>query len=858
MPGGTNALLTVLIVDDKKVNREILKKILSTDYETLEAENGQEALEMLDQHEISAVLLDIVMPVMDGYIFLQTLPETTSANLPVIVMTGAQDADSEQRALDLGAWDFVSKPYQAKVLKSRLRNAIARSQIYLLDRLKYINEHDALTGLFNRAKYFEETRRMLDEHPGCQFACICFDIDQFHVLNSFWGEQEGNRFLMFLAGWLRDRGTGFPWCTYGRIEADTFSMCEPYDEEMLLQHVKSAQREIADYNRDYLVRPTFGVYVIDDPNLSVDAMYARAAMASRAGKNKYEKSITYYRAEMSEAAAKEQRIVNEMQHALEAGQFVPYFQPKYNLKTQRPYGAEALIRWLHPERGMISPGEFIPVFERNGFIGKVDYFMWESVCRLLRKWLDAGEDPAPISVNVSRVDMYNPNLVGLICGLVKKYRLPPALLNLELTESAYMESPEIMKQTVESLQKEGFTIMMDDFGSGYSSLNSLKDIPVDVLKIDMKFLESDGGSGRGERVLASVIHMAGWLELPVIVEGVETAAQREFLQSLGCGYAQGYYYARPMPVEQYEELVRGDRAAAPVVAGSQAHKQMSETLWSTDPQVELLFDSITQPVGVFGFDGTSFTALRVNKQFRTAFGYGAGKRAQEEYLRHVSPETLHSMTDTFREAAVCGGEASCDYLRLDEAGDRHWVHMNAQYWGSNSDTKILFAMFEDTTSQRQFEELQHFPTRHSAAPRKKMLIIEDYEPARAMLCQTFGQHYELLEAADGRQGLEILRAHAGEIGVILLDFIMSVMDGPTFLQVRNQDPALARIPVVAIATDNTPDCQMHMLEMGVNDYVTKPFVPEILRRRVENALEYKDRFCQLRQEYRDTRGEVAD
>lgn len=241
-----------------------------------------------------------------------------------------------------------------------------------------------------------------------------------------------------------------------------------------------------------------------------------------------------------------------MKSALENHEFVVFYQPKYGLSDNQIAGAEALVRWKHPERGMISPGEFIPVFERNGFITKLDYYVWEQTCIQLRKWMDEGKNPLPISVNLSRVSLYNKDIVNVICNLVDSYRIPRRLFQVELTESAYNTNPKAVQDMMQRLREEGFYILMDDFGSGYSSLNVLKDIVVDVLKMDMKFFAGDDREGRGENIMAAVIRMAKWLNMPVVAEGVERIEQVEFLRSIGCEYVQGYYFAKPMPVEEYE------------------------------------------------------------------------------------------------------------------------------------------------------------------------------------------------------------------------------------------------------------------------------------------------------------------
>ena len=252
---------------------------------------------------------------------------------------------------------------------------------------------------------------------------------------------------------------------------------------------------------------------------------------------------------MSLRLEREQEIINEMNHALEAGQFCIYLQPKYDLEKSMLCGAEALVRWIHPEKGMVSPGEFIPIFEKNGFIAKLDYYIWEMVCKQLQIWMKQGMQPKPISVNVSRVNLCNPQIVDRITELTKRYEIPPELFQLELTESAYMDNPVVMKQVIKKLRSNGFTILMDDFGNGYSSLSILKDMEIDILKIDMSFFGDSEIPGRGENIIASVVRMAKWLNIPSIAEGVERKDQVNFLRGVGCEFVQGYYFARPMPIE---------------------------------------------------------------------------------------------------------------------------------------------------------------------------------------------------------------------------------------------------------------------------------------------------------------------
>ncbi len=548
----------VLVVEDDAVNRKILINILSKEYCVIEAENGYEALQIMDLHpgKVDAVILDLVMPVMDGFEFLTQCGRSEKhRDIPVIVTTGAGEPEHESRCLELGAWDFIRKPYHSKIIRYRLRNVLERSRLQISKQLQHLESYDSLTGLYRRERFQLETRKMLDRYSQRKFALVRLDISKFHLINSFFGIAKGDKILKKIAGMLKEYFQNKQYVVYGRMRADVFAVCMEYDNRRELEEMAELFRnEMRQMILEFDMIPVFGFYLISDYRIEVNDMYDYAKMASKKCKGSYVQNFAYYQDAMRQDLIKEQRIVNMTRPALEQEKFILYIQPKYDIQGNCIAGGEVLVRWRETDRGMISPGEFIPVFERNGFIMQLDYYVWEHSCRLLRGWLDKGYTPMPISVNVSRVSVYNPNLVDLICSLVDSYGIPLDLFQLELTESAYTTNPYLIRETMKKLQDHGFTILMDDFGSGYSSLNVLKDIAVDVLKIDMKFMEEAEIPGRSENILASVVNMAQRLEMPVIAEGVEKKSQVDFLKGIGCEYVQGFYFAKPMPSDEYEQL----------------------------------------------------------------------------------------------------------------------------------------------------------------------------------------------------------------------------------------------------------------------------------------------------------------
>ena len=463
--------------------------------------------------------------------------------------------ENEKRCLEYGVWDFIPKSFHREIIWFRVMNAIKRSKQHFL-------EYDSLTGIYNRQMFYQKTREMLDDSKDQTFAFIRLDIDRFKMINSFYGAAEGDRLLRCMAHNICGVLSAYKTYTYGRLNSDVFGICVAVEKEQDALLIAQKIREQVKKNgelRCYL-ETSAGCYIIRDKEMEVSAIYEHAVIAAQECKGQYMHHEALYTEQMGKEMQREQQIINEMDTALEEKQFVVYFQPKYELDGYTPRGAEALVRWKKPDGTMVSPGEFIPVFEKNGFIIKLDYYVWDQVCQLIATALRAGRKPDPISVNVSRVNLYNPNFLESLVNLVEKYRIPPEYLHLELTESVFSDTENVILNAVNYLHKAGFTILMDDFGSGYSSLNMLKEAPVDEIKLDMRFLSAADPYGRAEEILHMIITMGNHMKLSIIAEGVETEQQKVMLQGFGCNKAQGYFYARPMREAEYTELLRKEKA----------------------------------------------------------------------------------------------------------------------------------------------------------------------------------------------------------------------------------------------------------------------------------------------------------
>ena len=545
----------ILIVEDNEFNRALLVEILSSQYETLEAENGKVGLEILEREKeaVSLILLDIVMPVMNGYEFLDALKANPAiASIPVIVTTQNEGENDEIAALERGASDFVAKPYKAKVILRRVA-----SIIHLRENATMLNlfQKDRTTGLLSKEYFCQQAEKILRSNPDKTYDIICSDVENFKLINDAFGMQGGNKVLKTMGG-ICQKSTDTLGGICSRFHADQFvSMIEHtegYSDE-LYEALTAETREKCGFSNIVI---KWGIYQTGDRKISVEQMYDWALQGARSIKGQYGRYYAFYDDKLRSEMLRDQAILDCMEEALEQGQFQVKLQPKYKAAGGLFTDAEALVRWCHPEWGMQSPAVFIPLFERNGFITKLDQYVWEKVCQLMQQWDKEGLEPVNISINVSRADVYNVNLVDTLLDLVKRYNIAPKRLHLEITESVYTESPEDIIQNVTRLREKGFVVEMDDFGSGYSSLNMLNRMPMDILKLDMQFIRTEMEMPESRRTLRYIIGLAHWLNLSVVAEGVETKEQLEHLRNLGCDYIHGYYLAKPMDPADFEELFR--------------------------------------------------------------------------------------------------------------------------------------------------------------------------------------------------------------------------------------------------------------------------------------------------------------
>lgn len=426
-------------------------------------------------------------------------------------------------------------------------------EIDLQIRFKFRLEHDAMTGIWNRDVFCRKTQRMLRKNKDVPYSLVCLDIDNFKAINELFGTDTGDVVLCSTAKAVEHAFDKIGTCC--RLEADHFAWCIPTE----LLDIDAFTELLNDYYQQmhlrYSISVRYGIYEIEDPTMAADLMCDRANIAACTIRPDSAVRYAYYDDTLRTTMLKEQDIVASMDLALQEHQFQVYYQPLFSASTHLVTSAEALVRWIRPGLGMVRPDEFLRVFEKNGLITKLDLYIWEEVCRYLSDRIREGKCVVPVSVNMSRLDIYHPNLFEYIQALVAKYDLSPDLLKFEITENLFIENQGRINELVGQLQKAGFAVLMDDFGSGYSSLNTLKDLPVDILKIDRAFITDISTSERGASILSSIIRLSQRLEIPVVAEGIETKEQLDYICGLGCDTIQGYYFSKPLPESEFSALL---------------------------------------------------------------------------------------------------------------------------------------------------------------------------------------------------------------------------------------------------------------------------------------------------------------
>lgn len=694
----------ILLVDERPDERAALSACLAGHFDVLCADKDDDVASLME-HAAPAIDCVLISLAFQGAFDFLTVRRghMTLRPVPLIAIADRDDEPDVLRALVLDADDTILRPVMGELLVQRMHNLLRLGENAMLRRAL---ERDALTGIFNRHTFIKRTTKMLRKKNTEVYHLMVWDVEHFKVINDLYGLATGDRVLRAIARCIDEqlRGVG----TYARLESDRFAMCYParlYEPHELLA---SADAQLEEMNVGVRIALYAGVYCVSDVNLSVEQMCDRAYMALLTVKGHYHERFAYYDRAMRDRLMMEQRITSEMNAALQGGQFCFYVQPVYSITTGEPTFGEALVRWNHPELGVVPPRDFIPLFERNGFITRLDAYLWESVCKFQSDLIAEGVTPLPLSVNFSRLNLLNPALCSDLLETVAKYGLSSTLLKLEITESAYTDHPEQLLAAIQTLRAEGFEILMDDFGSGYSSLSMLKEVPVDILKIDMRFLAGMENNARAANIMASIVRMAKWLGSTVVAEGVETQAQIDFLRSVGCDCVQGFYYAKPIPLPEYTALLHNPvRLSKPY--DSDRERLISDfdlqSLWDGNHQVSLLFNGMIGAIGLYERTGDQLEAVRVNQGYFELMGTTPQSLLNpgQAPLDRLEPLDRQKLLNACDRAALTHAVEQAQINCPHADGHIMWLDIRVRHLGGVNRGDLFYFALSDITHQKEVE-----------------------------------------------------------------------------------------------------------------------------------------------------------
>ena len=569
------------------------------------------------------------------------------------------------------------------------------------------NNDRGFAGVYDKGAFFEKARQMIDSHDAGYYILSSPNIDNFKYINGQYGVAVGDQVLAHVAETFRRRMEEIGGIC-GHVAADYFMLLYPLAIVNSGTAGKTYEAAVMPPCIPQRLHIRAGRYVVASHNKTLEEMYSYAKIAGDNIRGIYDKAFEYYDDTLREKLVQRQRIEAEMEKALRLGQFEPWLQPQYNHATGAMIGAEVLVRWNRNGTYM-SPEAFIPVFEENGFIYRMDITVWERACALLRRWMDEEKALVPLSVNVSRKDILQEGFVSDILALTEKYAVPADLLRFEITESAFADFPQVMIDKIVALSDRGFIIEIDDFGSGYSSLNILKDVPASVLKLDMRFFENTGNHRRAGNIIESVVRMAKWLGMTVIAEGVEDRAQADYLKSVGCYYIQGYCYARPMTVAQFEaDCLDGKKET------ELSHLKTLETLdnsefWNPRSMDTLIFNSYVGGACVFEYYKGKTDVLRLNDRYIRELAGVVGREKElsavkiSEFMNDADRETLFAC---IKKAINSLEETTCE-VKVFNDNCAEYLRVTVRMIARTDDRVLCYSVITNITEQRLAQMNEH-------------------------------------------------------------------------------------------------------------------------------------------------------
>lgn len=556
---------------------------------------------------------------------------------------------------------------------------------------------DNLTGLYNGSDFFDLANELI-KNKRDDWCLIFIDLENFKLFNEWYGREAGNLLLGEIGTLLCDIEaiTGGLAAYFGQ---DDFVLLAPYDSARIKHLYDAIHSIIVSRGNSVGFLPAFGIAMVTKDTSILD-LFDRANQASHFAKENFHNRIRFFYPEMYEKKRHEYEIISDFQRALHSNEITFYLQPQCIASNKRVVGAEALTRWIKQDGTIISPGEFVPILEKYGFISDLDEYIWDSVCKWLRSILDLGLTPVPISVNVSQNDILTTDIPKHFETLIKKYDLPPKYLKIEITESVYAKNTDIVKETVSLLQEKGFLILMDDFGSGYSALSILRNLNVDILKFDAQFLRMNSfDEAKGVHIVESIVNMAKNMGLPIIFEGVETEEQRTFLRQLGCQYIQGFYFYRPMPISDFETLIKEPSNIETNGFRHNANNEfkvrefLDENIYS-----DAMLNNVLGPVAIYSWNDEKVDIIRFNELFYELVDVKDFSERIINIERFVPKEEKTKFYNLFRRATKDYLNGATDTITFRKSdGNEVNIKMHLYYIGDDGNNKKFYGSVQDIT-----------------------------------------------------------------------------------------------------------------------------------------------------------------
>ena len=682
----------ILLVTNYAMSQQIVSDVFKEEYDLLLIEDPEHILEKLEtEKNILAILLDI-----HEYDNLKSLKilNQEDLNIPIFVISQFIDEESEIQAIKDGAWDFIAKPINPQVLywrvKRQIKNAAQTPQ----------KRYDALTGFYTQAIFSEKTQAILKQNPQNSYIMASFNIERFKFINDLFGVEAGDQVLVQLATLLKNKFKGE--AILGRFEADHFMVCFPkaHLSTKGLLHFSDLVYEAAQNKIQLMVH--VGLFEIKDQNLTVQKICDRARMALDQACEDGRYRFSWYSKQQQEKDIRAYLMMGEMEKGIKEKQFYFVLQPIYDSYSETIVSAEALARWNHPKQGILMPSEFIPIFEENGLIFQLDAFIREEVVKFQKTLIETDQKVLPISVNISRLELKEAKFVEEIIQLIKRYDVPAHLLKLEITESALTDIDEEIIGKILQLKAVGFQILLDDFGSGYSALNVLKNMPVDFLKMDMRFLDDFENSEKARSIIAGIAHIAKWLKLPVISEGVETVEQKEFLKSVGCEYIQGFFYSKGVSPEKFQNLLT-ETLSIKTDCNQTFNMDGLNRIWQNNVEYNEALEPLIGGIAFLEFTEEHLEILRHNQTFYQMMQLD---RAEEQcdFLLQLSYKNQIQLMQKCREAERNHQIEQLTFQWQDRQGNLKWLQINIKFIGKLTFDAVLCVVIHDVSEKEQLQK----------------------------------------------------------------------------------------------------------------------------------------------------------